>query len=63
MNKQMGMTVCMLEDGSKYLYDECSSFPLSTNRNRKYIGKGSIYSVNGKRQSDTEEFYFYQYVG
>ena len=46
--------ICLLEDGSKVKYDRMASYPNayeSQKANLEYLGKGTIYSIDGKVQN------------
>lgn len=53
-----GSPIAKLENGNFSEYDECCKVKLN-NPSLIFLGKGTIYSYNGVRQRDDEEFYFY----
>jgi hypothetical protein len=70
------ITKCLLDDGSLLFYDEAMNLEFSkehpdmledlmNNPKRKYLGTGTIFSVDGVEQKNVSVFgkcYFFQYL-
>ena len=57
-------TFCQaLIDGQIYVYDLCRDIDTPPNEHFGYIGKGTIYAVDGVRQVGKTEHHFFVWLG